>query len=49
MSTFFEARLLSEIVETIRKYEPLARVTNVKFEGDNDGKIKPFVSVRILL
>ena len=44
-----KARISSEIIEAIRKYEPRARVTEVSFTGSMDGKITPRVKVRILI
>ncbi len=41
------AALQAEIIMAIRKYEPRARVTQVSFEGDMDGKLIPKVRVRI--
>ena len=44
-----KARISSEITEAIRKYEPRARVSEISFEGDINGKITPRVKVRMLI
>lgn len=42
-----KARLSSEIILVIKKYEPRVKVTKITFEGDIDGKLKPKVQVMI--
>ena len=44
-----KAKISSEIIEAVRKYEPRARVTEVSFEGSEGEKITPHVKVRILI
>ena len=44
-----KARITSELIEAIRKYEPRARVSEVGFDGDMNGKIIPHVKVRIVV
>lgn len=43
------ARISSEIIEAVRKYEPRARISEVNFSGDMNGKIIPHVKVRIVI
>ena len=42
-----KAKLSSEIILVIKKYEPRVKVTKITFEGDIDGKLKPKVQVMI--
>lgn len=42
-----KAKLTSEIVMAIAKYEPRATVTNIIWTSDIDGKLFPKVQVRI--
>ena len=42
-----KAQLASEIVMAVAKYEPRAAVTNIDWEHDIDGILKPKVQVRI--
>lgn len=45
-----KAKISSEIIEAVRKFEPRARVSSVDFEKLNeDGKLVPHIKVRILL
>ena len=44
-----QARISSEIIEAVRKYEPRARVTEVSFRGSMNERIRPHVKVRIQL
>jgi phage baseplate assembly protein W len=41
------AALQAEIISAIHKYEPRCQVTQVKFDGDLDGKLVPRVRIRI--
>lgn len=43
------ARISSEIIQAVRKYEPRARVTRVRFKGSNNENLTPHVKVRILI
>lgn len=42
-----KAKLTSEIVMAIAKYEPRATVTNITWTSDIDGKLYPKVQVRL--
>lgn len=42
-----KAKLASEIILAIAKYEPRASVTNIDWEHDIDGILRPKVQVRI--
>ena len=42
-----KAQLASEIIMAVAKYEPRAAVTNIDWEHDIDGILKPKVQVRI--
>lgn len=42
------AKLKSEIVRAVKKYEPRARVTTVDFTGDENGQVYPRIRVRIV-
>lgn len=42
-----KAKLASEIVTALKKYEPRVKVTSISFTGDEDGMLKPKVQVRI--
>lgn len=45
---YAQARLIAEIIESVHKYEPRARVTRVSFAGSvEDGKLIPRVKVVI--
>ena len=44
-----KAKISSEIIEAVRKYEPRARVTEVSFEGSEGEHLTPHVKVRILI
>lgn len=41
------AKLASEIITAVKKYEPRAAVTSISFEGTEDGILKPKVQVKI--
>ena len=44
-----QARLSAEIIESVRKYEPRAAVTQVKYSGDpEDGSVSVTVEVKIV-
>lgn len=44
-----QARLSAEIIESVRKYEPRAAVTRVKYSGDpEDGSVSVTVEVKIV-
>lgn len=44
-----KAKLTSEIISAVHKWEPRVRVTKVSFEGDGlDGKLVPKVRVKII-
>lgn len=42
-----EAKLTTEIIVAVKRYEPRVSVTAVSFTGDLNGKLKPVVEVRI--
>lgn len=42
-----KAKLSSEIILAIKKYEPRAKITKITFTGDMDGKLQPKVQVMI--
>lgn len=42
-----EAKLTTEIIAAVKRYEPRVSVTAISFTGDMDGKLKPVVEVRI--
>lgn len=42
-----KAKLASEIVTALKKYEPRVKVTSISFTGTEDGILKPKVQVRI--
>jgi len=42
-----QAKLAARIVEAVKKYEPRAQVTQVTFQGDLNGVLRPVVKVVI--
>lgn len=42
-----KAKLASEIMQAIQKYEPRATVTSIEFTGDENGTLQPRIEVRI--
>ena len=42
-----EAKISQQIVAAVNKYEPRARVTQITFEGNQNGLLKPIVRVSI--
>lgn len=42
-----KAKLASEIMEAVKKYEPRATITSVEFEGDENGTLRPRIEVEI--
>lgn len=42
-----KAKVSGEIVRAVKKYEPRARVTQVDFQGTQDGKVYPRLKFRI--
>ena len=42
-----EAKLTTEIIAAVKRYDPRVSVTAISFTGDMDGKLKPVVEVRI--
>ena len=42
-----EAKLTTEIIAAVKRYEPRVSITAISFTGDADGKLKPVVEVRI--
>ena len=42
-----KAQLVSEIIMAVAKYEPRAAVTDISFEAEIDGILKPKVRLRI--
>lgn len=42
-----KAKLASEIVTALKRYEPRVSVTNISWSGTDDGILKPKVQVRI--
>lgn len=42
-----KAKMASEIVTALKRYEPRATVTNISWSGTDDGILKPKVQVRI--
>lgn len=42
-----KAKLTTEIIAAVKRYEPRVSVTAISFTGDMDGKLKPVVEVRI--
>lgn len=41
------AKLSSDIIDAINQYEPRCRVTQIFFDGDDDGKLTPRVRIEI--
>ena len=41
------AKLSSDIVDAISRYEPRAKVTQISFDGDIDGKLIPRLRIEI--
>lgn len=42
-----KAKLISEIIKAVKKYEPRAAVTEISFTGAEDGTLIPKVQVKI--
>lgn len=42
-----KAKLASEIMSAVQKYEPRATITSIDFTGEMDGVLKPRIEVRI--
>lgn len=42
-----QARLQSEMITAIKKYEPRVEITSISFTGTDDGVLAPKVQVRI--
>lgn len=42
-----EAKLTTEIIAAVKRYEPRVSITAISFTGDAGGKLKPVVEVRI--
>lgn len=42
-----EAKLTGKIVSALKKYEPRVEVLQVKFKGDDGGRLMPVVTVKI--
>lgn len=42
-----KAKLASEIMQAVKKYEPRATITSVNFTGDETGILQPKIEVRI--
>lgn len=43
-----KAKISSEIILAIKKYEPRVKVEEITFSGDMDGKLQPKVQVSII-
>ena len=41
------AKLSSDVIDAISEYEPRAKVTQISFDGDIDGKLIPKVRIEI--
>jgi len=41
------AKLSSDIIDAISRYEPRAKVTQISFDGDIDGKLIPRLRIEI--
>ena len=41
------AKLSSDMIDAINQYEPRCRVTQIFFDGDDDGKLTPRVRIEI--
>ena len=41
------AKLSSDVIDAISQYEPRAKVTQISFDGDIDGKLIPKVRIEI--
>lgn len=42
-----KAKLASEIMNAVKKYEPRATITSVDFTGDENGTLQPRIEVRL--
>ena len=42
-----KAKLASEIMSAVQKYEPRATITSIDFTGEMNGMLKPRIEVRI--
>ena len=42
-----KAKLASEIMSAVQKYEPRATITSIDFTGEMEGALKPRIEVRI--
>ena len=41
------AKISSDVIDAISEYEPRAKVTQISFDGDIDGKLIPKVRIEI--